>query len=199
MKTNINLYHTSCQAKTLHFSLSQLVMLTVASVVFSALAFFATNEFINKYNADKVIAQSELLRLQDEFTALIEAEAKTNAADLHLKLKEQLLQSIAVRQHLLTSLTVLDFEAELNFPDLMLGLSDTNTDKLTISRFSILHNKLNLQGQAKQGELIPQWLSRMQQSPELKTVSFDHIHISKQKNTFFFQVNNINSVTQGVR
>ena len=130
---------------------------------------------------------------------MLETEAKRNATEQKTKVKKALLQNIADKQYLLVSVNELDLKEGLNFPDLMLGLSETNTDKLTLTRFSILNNKLNLQGQAKQGELIPQWLARMQTSPELKAVTFDNIQIIKQNGTFLFQVNNINSVNQGVR
>lgn len=199
MKTSINLYHASCQPQKLYFSLSQLVILLVACVVFSGLAAFTTIEVSKNSEAKKISAQSELLRLQSEFTTLLDEETKRNAAEQNTKVKKELLQSIADKQHLLTSLEALDLAEGLSFPDVMLGLSATNSDKLTLTRFSILNNKLNIQGQAKQGELIPQWLARMQTSPELKAVAFDHIQIIKQNGTFLFQVNNINSVNQGVR
>lgn len=199
MKTSINLYHASCQPQKLYFSLSQLVILLMACVVFSGLAAFTTIEVSKNSEAKKISAQSELLRLQSEFTTLLDEETKRNAAEQNTKVKKELLQSIADKQHLLTSLEALDLAEGLSFPDVMLGLSATNSDKLTLTRFSILNNKLNIQGQAKQGELIPQWLARMQTSPELKAVAFDHIQIIKQNGTFLFQVNNINSVNQGVR
>jgi len=199
MKTSINLYHASCQPQKLYFSLSQLVILLMACVVFSGLAAFTTIEVSKNSEAKKISAQSELLRLQSEFTTLLDEETKRNAAEQNTKVKKELLQSIADKQHLLTSLEALDLAEGLSFPDVMLGLSVTNSDKLTLTRFSILNNKLNIQGQAKQGELIPQWLARMQTSPELKAVAFDHIQIIKQNGTFLFQVNNINSVNQGVR
>ena len=199
MKTNINLYHASCQTQKMHFNFSQLIMLLVACVIFSALAAFATIELSKSNESKRINAQSELLTLQNEFTSLLETEAKRNATEQKTKVKKALLQNIADKQYLLVSVNELDLKEGLNFPDLMLGLSETNTDKLTLTRFSILNNKLNLQGQAKQGELIPQWLARMQTFPELKAVTFDNIQIIKQNGTFLFQVNNINSVNQGVR
>ncbi|TEW51671.1 PilN domain-containing protein [Psychromonas algicola] len=199
MKTSINLYHASCQPQKLYFSLSQLVILLMACVVFSGLAAFTTIEVSKNSEAKKISAQSELLRLQSEFTTLLDEETKRNAAEQNTKVKKELLQSLADKQHLLTSLEALDLAEGLSFPDVMLGLSATNSDKLMLTGFSILNNKLNIQGQAKQGELIPQWLARMQTSPELKAVAFDHIQIIKQNGTFLFQVNNINSVNQGVR
>ena len=199
MKTSLNLYHVSCQPQKTHFNFSQLMLLLVACLIFSALAAFVTIELANNSESKKITAQNELLNLQGEFTNLIEAQANSHEIAENTKIKKALLQHIADKQHLLTSLSALKLNEGLNFPDLMQGLSETNTDKLTLTRFSILNHKLNIQGQAKQGELIPQWLLRMQSAPELKAVTFDHIQIIKQNQRFLFQVNNINSTNQGVR
>jgi len=199
MKTSLNLYHVSCQPQKTHFNFSQLMLLLVACLIFSALAAFVTIELANNSESKKITAQNELLNLQGEFTNLIEAETNSHEIAENTKIKKALLQHIADKQHLLTSLSALKLNEGLNFPDLMQGLSETNTDKLTLTRFSILNHKLNIQGQAKQGELIPQWLLRMQSAPELKAVTFDHIQIIKQNQRFLFQVNNINSTNQGVR
>jgi len=199
MKTSLNLYHVSCQPQKTHFNFSQLMLLLVACLIFSALAAFVTIELANNSESKKITAQNELLNLQGEFTNMIEAETNSHEIAENTKIKKALLQHIADKQHLLTSLSALKLNEGLNFPDLMQGLSETNTDKLTLTRFSILNHKLNIQGQAKQGELIPQWLLRMQSAPELKAVTFDHIQIIKQNQRFLFQVNNINSTNQGVR
>lgn len=199
MKTSLNLYHVSCQPQKTHFNFSQLMLLLVACIIFSALAAFVTIELAKNSESKKITAQNELLTLQNEFKNLLEIEANSNAAEQSAKIKKALLQSITDKQSLLTRLNALELKEELNFPGLMLGLSETNTDKLTLTRFSIMNHKLNIEGQAKQGELIPQWLARMQTSPELKAVTFDNIQIIKQNGTFLFQVNNINSITQEVR
>jgi len=199
MKTNINLYHASCQPQKTHFSFSQLIILLVACIAFSVLAAFTTIELAKQGEIDKVSAESELLRLQNAFAILLDEETKNNAVEETTKAKKLLLQHIADKQRLLTSLKELDLEEGVGFPELISGLSETNTDQLTLTRISILNNKLSIQGQAKQGELIPQWLTRMQASPALKTVSFDNIQIIKQNGTFLFQVNNLNSINQGVR
>ena len=199
MKTNINLYHASCQPQKIHFNFSQLVLLLVACIVFSALAALATIEFSEHNESERINAQSELLKLQNDFTMLLAAEKKSNAAEQSVKVKKELLKRILDKEALLTSINEIDLTEQVSFPELMLGLSESNTDKLLLTKFSILNHKLNIQGQAKQGELIPQWLARMQTSPKLKAVTFDNIKIIKQNGAFLFQVNNINSINQGVR
>ena len=199
MKTSLNLYHVSCQPQKTHFNFSQLMLLLLACLLFSVLATFVTIKLANNSESKKIIAQGELLNLQGEFNNLIEVEAYSSVIGKNTKIKKTLLQSITDKRNLLTSLNALKLNEGLNFPDLMQGLSESNTDKLTLTRFSILNHKLSIQGQAKQKELIPQWLLRMQSAPELKAVTFDHIEIIKQNQRFLFQVNNINSTNQGVR
>ena len=199
MKTNINLYHACCQPQKMHFNFSQLIILFVACIVFSVFAAFATIEFANNSESQEINAQGELLILQNKFTSLLETETKSSAAEKNKKIKNELLQGIDNKEKLLIGLNTLKLKEGLNFPGLMLGLSETNIDKLTLTRFSIFNHKLSIQGQAKQGELIPQWLARMQMSPELKAVTFDNIKIIKQNQTFLFQVNTINSTNQGSR
>ena len=115
MKTNINLYHASCQTQKMHFNFSQLIMLLVACVIFSALAAFATIELSKSNESKRINAQSELLTLQNEFTSLLETEAKRNATEQKTKVKKALLQNIADKQNLLASLNELDLKEGLIF------------------------------------------------------------------------------------
>ena len=191
MKTNINLYHASCQPKKLKCSFVQLGVLC-----FFCLLSLACLKGLLVYQAnvmqEKQQAASNTLDSLHKELALLVVQLQANAPPLDKVIdKNQLNAEVAAKQTLLSNLNQIDLGLVVSFSELMRGLSKVDLDQVSIEQFSIVDGKLNIQGKAKYSDSVPLWLTRTQKLQELQKLAFEGVEITQQDGVFLFQLNNV--------
>ena len=189
MKTHVNLYQASCQPQKTHFNFKQLLLMLLIATGLSIVLTLSSLE-VTKRGAIQIIeAENTLLTLENQFTSLVESNLSEPPKQEHNKKRKALLDEIAKKQGLLAHLNDIDLSEKITFPEVMLGIANSNKDYVSLTQLKMTNNKLSVQGKATKSALIPQWLMSMNKTPELASMAFNNIDISQQSGGFIFHLN----------
>lgn len=138
----------------------------------------------------KEVAADKLLAAQETLSMLIVKEQANRASEEKVQQKNQLIKEVAAKQRVLGSLDKIDLGLAVSFSELMLGLSKADIGQVSIDQFSVDNGKFTIQGRALHSDSVPLWLTHIQKTTELNTVSFSAVDIIEQENTFLFKLSN---------
>jgi Tfp pilus assembly protein PilN len=190
MKKQVNLYQPSCYPKREKATFSQFLVLFFICVSASLIVYyFATNQ-TNLLNEQLLARKNAISEQQLMFSDLVAELQKKRAPDDKLRLYSTLQNEVKAKQRLLASISGIDMKESVSFSELMRGLSYSDMPDLTINYFSMVGNTLNITGNAKQSDSVPLWLSNMQLTKELSSVSFKALSINENQGFFSFQLTN---------
>ncbi|WP_022940968.1 hypothetical protein [Psychromonas hadalis] len=190
MKIQLNLYHPSCYPKREKATFRQLLSLLTLCISASLLCYFVVNKQAQTLNELILIQKIQLTDKQLQLSDLVVELQKNRAPDNKLRQHATLQSEIKAKQRLLSSLAGIDLQEQLSFSALMRGLSYADMPDVTLHRFSMVEGILNIEGDAKQSDSVPLWLSNMQVTAALPSVAFNALSISEQRGFFTFQLTN---------
>jgi len=189
MKTHVNLYQASCQPQKTHFNFKQLLLMLLIGAGLSIVITLSSLEVIKRGAIRVIEAENTLLTLENQFTSLVENNLNEHPKQEHNKKRKALLDEIAKKQGLLAHLNDIDLTEKIPFPDVMLGITRSNKDYVSLTQLKMTSHKLSVKGKATKSALIPQWLMSMKKTPELAGMAFNNIDISQQSGGFIFHLN----------
>lgn len=190
MKKQLNLYHASCYPQREKATLTQLLSLLVICLGASLLSYFVVNQQTRALNKSVLVQKIQLTDNQLQLSALVVELQKNRAPEDKLRQHARLQTEIKAKQRLLSSLAGIDLQEQLSFSALMRGLSYADMPDLTINHFSMVEGILNIEGDAKQSDSVPLWLSNIQVTAELSSVAFKALSISEKSGFFTFELTN---------
>lgn len=189
MKNTINLYQPSCYPKREKVTFKQFFIFASVCLLWLILTPFFTNQGINNAKQKLQVQEARLTSKQDELNRLVVELQKNRAPESKIRAQFALQTEIEAKRQLLSSLGEIEIEV-IRFSDLMKGLSIANTEEVSIDNFSMVDGRLNISGFAKQGDSVPLWLSKIQNTDELLNIAFEQLNISEDSQGFTFLLSN---------
>jgi Tfp pilus assembly protein PilN len=190
MKKQINLYQPNCYPKREKATFPQFLMLFFICVSTSIFVYFFANNQTNLLNEQLSVHKISISEQQLILANLVSELQNKRAPDNKLRMHSALQNEVKAKQRLLASLSGIDLKESVSFSSLMRGLSYSYMPDITINHFSMVGATLNITGEAKHSDSVPLWLSNIQLSKELSSISFKALSINENKGFFSFQLMN---------
>ena len=186
MKHRINLYQASFQPRLDLLSLSSVAaaiggLLAVMLVTWAIMAAVAssTEEELAALTAENQHLQNDVNAMQ---AVLAEREpdpvltAKVNALKNTLSKQDRLLEELASREVIRNT----------GFAQLMTDLAAQSRADIWLQSVAVSESMMLLQGQVSQPEAMPQWLTRLAQTPSFSGRTFDSASVMREEDALLF-------------
>lgn len=186
MKHRINLYLASFQPRLDLLSLSSvaaaigglLAVMLVTWAIMTAVA-SSTEEELAALTAENQHLQNDVNAMQ---AVLAEREpdpvltAKVNALKNTLSKQDRLLEELASREVIRNT----------GFAQLMTDLAAQSRADIWLQSVAVSESMMLLQGQVSQPEAMPQWLTRLAQTPSFSGRTFDSASVMREEDALLF-------------
>ncbi|WP_218309340.1 hypothetical protein [Alteromonas antoniana] len=186
MKHRINLYQASFQPRLDLLSLSSvaaaigglLAVMLVTWAIMTAVA-SSTEEELAALTAENQHLQNDVNAMQ---AVLAEREpdpvltAKVNALKNTLSKQDRLLEELASREVIRNT----------GFAQLMTDLAAQSRADIWLQSVAVSESMMLLQGQVSQPEAMPQWLTRLAQTPSFSGRTFDSASVMREEDALLF-------------
>lgn len=186
MKHRINLYQSSFQPRLDLLSLSSVAaaiggLLAVMLVTWAVMAAVAssTEEELAALTAENQRLQIDVNAMQ---AVLAEREpdrvltAKVNTLKNTLSKQDRLLEELASREVIRNT----------GFAQLMTDLAAQSRADIWLQSVAVSESMMLLQGQVSQPEAMPQWLTRLAQTPSFSGRTFDSASVMREEDALLF-------------
>ena len=186
MKHRINLYQASFQPRLDLLSLSSVAaaiggLLAVMLVTWAIMAAVAssTEEELAALTVENQHLQNDVNAMQ---AVLAEREpdpvltAKVNALKNTLSKQDRLLEELASREVIRNT----------GFAQLMTDLAAQSRADIWLQSVAVSESMMLLQGQVSQPEAMPQWLTRLAQTPSFSGRTFDSASVMREEDALLF-------------
>lgn len=174
-KTRINLYSKEFHPKLIILGLKHMILLWIATILIMGVWANASIESKNAMVKKERIAREELEETEDE---LMQTQALVATLNVDPAIESKLAQTRKLFESKvrLSSFLLQNKNAKSHgFYGFMYGLASVPSDGVSVSRFMITDGKTDIEGVAVDGEVVPAWIDRFKDYPDLSDISFESV------------------------
>ncbi len=188
MKHRINLYQDAFQPRLDLLSLSSVTVALSALLAILLISWAVMMGMVSSAEDDLAQITAENQRLQTDVNAM-QAVLAEREPDPVLTTKVNALKSTLSKQdRLLEELASREVIKNTGFAQIMTDLAAQSRSDIWLQSLAVSESMMMLQGQVSQPEAMPQWLTRLAQTPSFSGRTFDSASVIREEDALLFKL-----------
>ncbi|MGQ8366076.1 PilN domain-containing protein [Glaciecola sp. 1036] len=188
MKHQINLYHQEFRPHFEIFNAAHLTFVTLICALLIAIAYAGFSYQLNGQKDQLKATQARYSEVEQEIAGLSTQLAQRTGSPLLKAKLDRFTQDLTQHQLLVNKIQSISDLKNKSFSELFDAFSNSYTNDLWLTSFSVLENDLTIKGQLSNPSALPNWISKLSNTGFFKGQEFADAIVQRTDDILMFRL-----------